>query len=326
MKYLSNDSLKIRAIFKIFNTVRKIFKIDKLGYEEYVNLQLSKKCEEHVLITGSYFMEPEIGKSEVKRKINNDKKLMELHPYILGCNFGPYFSELFYDEYKKMFLMAKSICFRDSYSYELFKDLNNVSWAPDVVFNLNTENTLSGDYYVISVINLKKDDNEKSLSYYELYVQKIAEIIIELKRINKKIVLMSFCDDQGDLKTIKDILSLLQNKDNIEVVSYNSLYMEKSLAIISKCKAIIATRFHAMILGFLYKKPTFPIIYNQKMKYVLKDLNYDKEFIDIKNLDKLEIKKVIDTLNDKNVFDITKTVIDAKNQFKDLDKIFAKRK
>lgn len=322
LKYFSNDIVIMKAIFKIFNTVKKIFKKERLGYDEYISIRLSKKCEEHVLITGSFFMEPETGKSEVERKINNDKKLLQLRPYILGCNFGPYFSELFYNEYKRMFSMAKSICFRDSYSYDLFMDLKNVSWAPDVVFNLNIENTFNGNYYIISVVNLKKDDNEKSLSYYDLYVKKLVEIITELKRINKKVVLMSFCDDQGDMKTIQDILILLNNKDNVEVLSYNSIFMEKSLEIISNCEAIIATRFHAMILGFLYKKPVFPIIYNRKMKYVLKDLNYDKEFIEIKDMHNLEVKKLINTLNDKNIFDIKQTIIDANNQFSDLDNVF----
>ena len=45
---------------------------------------------------------------------------------------------------------------------------------------------------------------------------------------------------------------------------------------------VIATRFHAMILGLAENKPVLPIIYSDKTINVLNDLNFEGEIIDLR--------------------------------------------
>ena len=35
--------------------------------------------------------------------------------------------------------LCDDVCFRDLYSYELFKDLSQVRYAPDIVFQMNVD-------------------------------------------------------------------------------------------------------------------------------------------------------------------------------------------
>ena len=38
---------------------------------------------------------------------------------------------------EKIFKICTDICFRDKYSYNLFKDIENVRYAPDYAFSYN---------------------------------------------------------------------------------------------------------------------------------------------------------------------------------------------
>lgn len=59
--------------------------------------------------------------------------------FVLGANFGPYKNMGFLNDYKKFFRRCKDVCFRDKYSYNLFKELKNVRYAPDIVFQLDLD-------------------------------------------------------------------------------------------------------------------------------------------------------------------------------------------
>src|SRR5690606_29245630 len=66
--------------------------------------------------------------------------------FFLGCNFGPYLDKSFRDTYAQIFAKSTDVCFRDSYSAELFSELSNVRQRPDIVFNLKFDK-----------VNLKKN-------------------------------------------------------------------------------------------------------------------------------------------------------------------------
>lgn len=89
--------------------------------------------------------------------------------YVLGSNFGPYNNKEYYNYYKNVFEKANDVCFSDKNSYEKFKDLKNVRWAPDIVFTLDTSN--------ISIKNNKK-------VYLLLIVQE--RIIANIKTVMRK--------------------------------------------------------------------------------------------------------------------------------------------
>ena len=62
-------------------------------------------------------------------KIVEEFEKKEKPVFILGANFGPYITQDFFDKYFFLFSKCHDICFRDSYSKELFKNLDNVRYC-----------------------------------------------------------------------------------------------------------------------------------------------------------------------------------------------------
>lgn len=271
------------------------------------SLQITKikKTECAILIGGSMFIE---NKSHIPSDLLMSKKY-----FILGSNFGPYHSEEYYKTMHNIFSKAEDVCFRDEYSYNLFKDLPNVRVAPDIVFSLNTDNlNLKEDNRVIiSVIDC---NNRKIENYKEQYESKIIEMIKMFQAKNYKITLMSFCKFEGDENAIERILTKVENVDKY----YYNGNIEEALNIIAESKIIVGTRFHANILGLVMNKTVIPIAYSDKTLNVLKDINFKGKVFDIRNMDDFDINSISDKdLNYK--CNVDKQKKEAKKHFEKLD-------
>ena len=107
-----------------------------------------------------------------------------------------------------------------------------------------------------------------------------------------KIVLMSFCKEQGDEIAINKILK--QIKDcNIEKYFYDG-NINEAVSIIASSSIIVGTRFHANILGILYNKTIIPIAYSDKTINVLKDMKYKGKIFDVREMSKFNVEKLTD--------------------------------
>ena len=125
------------------NTWTKILKKLKIKKFHSINFQ---KYDAGVYIGGSMFMESQTWKldyDKLRYLLNGFNKHSKPY-YILGCNFGPYSSKEYEEKYKTLFLKAEDICFRDRYSYEIFKELSNVRKRSDIVFQLKPKKVLLG--------------------------------------------------------------------------------------------------------------------------------------------------------------------------------------
>src|SRR5699024_6291298 len=265
--------------------------------------RLKRKVDAIVHIGGSIFME----NSNWKRRQLIRKNLFKKPYYVIGANFGPYKTDEFYQSYKSIFESYTDISFRDSYSYNLFKEMSNVRLADDVVFNLNPTIQETEKSIVISVIkpSYRKELVGKDNQYY----LRIKELIEEYTNKKYQVTLMSFCKHEGDLEAIHSIKKLLSNKTKINYFSYED-NIEDALNIIAKSEMIIATRFHAMILGWVYNKPTLPIVYSAKMTNVMNDVGYNGMYIDFTNLEDLQFNKVYEDLKTNSV-NISKQIADS---------------
>src|SRR5699024_4217930 len=99
--------------------------------------------------------------------------------------------------------------------------------------------------------------------------------------------------------------------------------IDEAIQIISSSRYMIATRFHAMILGWLHHKPTLPIAYSEKMTNVMNDVGYKGMYIDFTNLDDLQFDKVYDDLK-TNAVNISKQIENSEKHFKKLDEFLEK--
>ncbi|UJL45808.1 polysaccharide pyruvyl transferase family protein [Virgibacillus sp. NKC19-16] len=275
---------------------------------------IARKSDAIVHIGGSIFIQkgPWNG-------IPRDKQNFANKPYyVLGANFGPFHDQEYYKDHYELFKQYTDVCFRDSYSYELFKDLSNIRLADDIVFQLNKLQPVKVEKKII--ISIIKPSFRKELSGYdEIYYQRIKDIAVYFVEKGYQVTLMSFCEKEGDQEAVEEILQLIPDdtKNNVNKYFYR-FNLEEALDVIGSSSFVIATRFHAMILGWVYNKPVFPIAYSKKMNHVMKDLSYKGSYIDLKEINNLRPADVYESMN-TNYVNISDQAKDAENHFKKLD-------
>lgn len=294
----------------------------KCGYENYLYEYYRKKCDISITIGGSLFMQNsnwKNGISSFKLRAANYKK-----SYILGSNFGPYSDNEYLIQYREVFKEFTDICLRDKYSYNLFKDLKNIRMAPDIVFHINKKNEFKENTILISVI--KPSERKELIDIDEKYYNKIKDICIYGINKGYKINLMSFCRDEGDEEAIESIIKIIPKYyiKNINKYYYNG-NIEEALEVISKSRAVVATRFHAMILGYAFNKSVFPIIYSNKMKNVINDIDNNISYLELKSLDTIDVETIIKYLEKKNI-NIDEAKEKSLMHFEKLDKDLLKYK
>lgn len=305
--YAISNSYKSKDNLQIYKNTLKMRILNKLGLKEKVYID-SKDIS--VSIGGSMYIE---GLSPIERK-----KIYGNNPYyILGSNFGPYKTEEFYKKGYELFKNAEDVCVRDKYTYNLFKDLPNVRYAPDIVFTLDTSKIKISEEKkaIISVIDC---ENKLGKQYQEKYENMIKEMIKFFIDNGYKVALMSFCKRENDEIAIERILNNLDENTKQQVQKY--FYdgnVEEALNYFAQSQIIVGTRFHANILGLLLRKTVIPIIYSNKTSEFLKDIKFEGKTIDIKGDCKFNLTS--EDLKYKKY--VTKEIEKAQEQFKALDKL-----
>ena len=281
--------------------------LKKFELEKYV----ANRCDLVVSIGGSMYME--------NNDSTRDFSLGKNKHYILGINFGPYKTQEYYNNLYKVFEKAEDVCFREKYSYELFKNLPNVRYSSDIVFGMNTQNIkiTNRKRAIISIISCKyKFGNDK---YTENYEKKVIELIEFLLKKGYEICLMSFCKKEKDEEAIEQILNKLdeKTKNKVEKYYYNG-NIEEAISVLADSSLIVGSRFHANIIGLVLGKTIIPIIYSSKVLNTLENIKTDIKTIDIREISKFDINEITDEDLIKKI-DVKKQKEEAKKQFEKLD-------
>lgn len=297
---INKDALLFRIERKLFSTsnIKKFY------------MKLIGGIDTYIQIGGSFFMEENNWKINLKR--HNKFLNREIPYYLLGCNFGPYKSNEYIKEWKEQFKNYKDICFRDQKSLELFKDLENVRVSNDIVFSLKkyfNPQAIKKKRVSISVINL--ESREELNKFEEVYCKKIAEIARNFTEIGYEVVLLSFCKNEGDTIAANKIKNIIDR--DVEILEYNG-NIETYIKEIMESELLIATRFHAMILGLVYNIPILPLIYSNKMLTVLEDINFKGDIVNIDYIEHLDFELIKNISCNK--FDLPK----YEDMFKFLDR------
>ena len=276
----------------------------KIGFEKHI----INTCDIAVTLGGSMYME--------QNGSNPDYMLKNKKRYILGINFGPYKTQNYFENAKEEFKRAEDICFRDNYSYQLFKDLPNARVASDIAFGIDITNTKIQDSkrVVISVILCDKKENAE---YQQKYEDKIVELINYFTQIGYEITLMSFCKLEGDEKAIKNIIKKCDDKLNNKITTYSyNGNIQQALNVLANCKIIVGTRLHSNIIGMMLSKTVIPIIYSSKTSNILKDMDFKGTIIDLKSLNQIKVENI----NLEYKQDVEILIQNANKHFEILDK------
>ncbi len=297
---------------------------EKEGYtnvfENISNLVITNDMEDItfdaiVYIGGSIFIE---SSEESKLRVLQLKSEIiknNIPTYIIGANFGPYKTEQYFDIVKKEIISnVKAITFRDTYSYNLFKELPNVYYAPDVVFSLNADNIEKKDKKEIGISIIHHLEREDLKKNYSKYIDKLAEMSKHYIKLGYTVRFFSFCRYEKDMEAVKDVLKKFDANelDNVYISDYSG-DMNDMLKDIANLKLFVTTRFHSMVLGLKLNIPIIPICYTDKVKWVLDDIGFAKnKMYDFNTLDSLNYKQIPDVF-------VSEIFKNSAKQFKPLD-------
>lgn len=281
--------------------------------------QIMRQCDFTVQIGGSLFIETLFPENEINQ-FQKDVDSSESY-FLLGTNFGPFKNESFPIRMAEIFRQLNDICFREQYSYDLFKYLPNTSLAPDIVFGLDTiefDNNNNETHIIVSVINL---ENRPILTKFQNdYENKIVEISQKAISSNIRVTLMSFCQFEGDEIAIQRINKKLNGKAQMYFYKDN---LKEALCLLNTATGIVATRFHALILAWVFNCNVYPICYSAKMTNVLNDVNYPGYYSEMESIKYLETSKVFSQLLENKPFEIDKYKRESLSHFSNLDSILS---
>lgn len=309
----------LKVIDKNQALLNKLYNIWPSGFVRYINY-LKSKCNANVYIGGSIFIEY----PSWKQVLNWWDYQVDNFPfYVLGANFGPYQDEEYRNSMNDVFSKMKDICFRDKYSYELFKDNEKVRCAPDILFSQKIEKKDITKKIFVSLIDCDSKDEgsnnlDKIANKYDLAISKVLN---EYIKKDYEIVLVAFCEKEGDCLANDIILNKLEDKSNVRTITYDGFNRNEILDELASSEYVIGTRFHSIVLAMVANKPFFPIIYSKKTLNMLEDLNFKGKLIDIKEIDKIDFDYANENLKTNYIVDIEEYRKEAEKHYLYLDKV-----
>lgn len=221
--------------------------------------------------------------------------------FYISSNYGPYQTQEYFNLSRDTFKNCTDICFRDNYSYQLFKDIPTVRYAPDLIFNIETDHVVKKDTIGISIIDMSIRNN--LVQYEQKYVNCMIYNIVEYVKQGKEVYLFSFCKEENDEKAIENIINQIPKQYQEKV--YKIYYDGNIKEYIKKYKSMeymICCRFHAMILSIAFRQKMYILSYSKKINNVVKDLELVQKYMNIEDLE----KNTIISLKDFTVIDTNK--------------------
>lgn len=300
-------------------------KYNNLNYMNYnIDDLISQPIDEFdaiVYIGGSIFMEHAGGVERIKKlnELAQKCKQKDIPFCFISSNFGPYTTSKYKQETEKLLENITDICFRDKASYEEFKHIKTVRYAPDVVLSYDKKFDIKKDTVGISVINFKF---RKDLKHIEkMYYETIKNSIQNYVKQGKNVTLFSFCEYEGDEETIDNLINDLP-KEKIKIEKYRG-DTDKFIEAYASMEYCICSRFHAMILSLVYKQKVIVLSYSDKINNVIKDFGMNTEYINLREIEKVN---TIDMQRFKSTNLGENIINQSTEQFKKLNEIIEKNK
>ncbi len=263
--------------------------------ENMPNVSFGKVCDNlypTVTITGSGLMVN--SRASLKCEVKNLLLRREKSDFYIGCNIEPFKSRIAEFVIKQKLKSCKFISCRDKASLFWFSKnftKTKLTYHPDILFSMPDKLLLGTCSDAALGISVMKTGNEKTDMRF---VNDMADIIDRYTEGTKgKVFLFAFSmGSENDYELCKQIQNRAKHKDNTEIVCYFG-DGTKLLQSFAKLSRFIAVRFHSAVLAIKMGIPMYPILYRDKMRNLIKDLNYNIKGSDITAIDKDEIREFI---------------------------------
>lgn len=240
-----------------------------------------------LVVTGSGFMinTREALKTELRWFLTGH------HPgdYCLGCNIEPLDKPIKRFLIRKKLNQFKLITCRDRASYGWLRQNTRrpeIHCLPDILFALPEEwlpPVRHPDKLGISLMHRRGD--REDCPYYRAMAEAADEWI---RRTGKGVILMAFdTGKEDDLYACRAVQALMQFPDRTEIAAHtDGTQIPEAF---SRCEKIIGTRFHSMVLALRMGIPFYPLIFREKARNMLQDIQYPIPASDLDDIDKLSL-------------------------------------
>ena len=139
------------------------------------------------------------------------------------------------------------------------------------------------------------------------------------------LTISSFCKEEGDEESVERLrarMGIEEADSRVRNVFYNGKNEEEVLSAMASAEGIIASRFHAAILGLVAKRPVLPIVYSDKTLHVLEDIGFAGKVLDLRKGDTITFEDAQENFQKMQLPDVEKLAKEAEQHFAKLDEIF----
>lgn len=224
-----------------------------------------------IRLGGSLYME----RGDWRRNVQRDTELVEgaAKVFFLNGNFGPWRTREFLTTYERIFSRASDVTVRDSASREQLAAVPQVRLAPDMLFTVPGPGPgVPRSGVVVSVIDLT--GREGLDAYRDGYEEAMAHLVEDLVASGAgPVTLVSFCPSEGDEEAVGRVVGRLPEPAAASVSTH--CYrgdLAAVLAVLRGAGTVVATRFHAMVLGLANGSAVCCVEYSEKVSNALADL------------------------------------------------------
>ena len=219
------------------------------------------------------------------------------HPgdYCLGCNIEPLNDPI------KQFLISRKL---NKFKFITCRDQASCRWLrrntrkpevhclPDILFSLPEEwIPRVGERNMLGISLMHRAGDKEDCPYYRT----MAEIADEwVSKTGKDVLLMAFdTGKEDDLFACRAVQALMQHSHRAEIVAHHN--GTEIPAAFARCEKIIGARFHSVVLALRMGIPLYPLIFRQKIRNLLKDIQYSFPIGDLDDIDKTALCDFIST-------------------------------
>ena len=209
------------------------------------------------------------------------------HPgdYCLGCNIEPLNNPV------KRFLISRKL---NKFKLITCRDQVSCSWLrrntrkpeihclPDIVFSLPEEWIPKGERSgMLGISLMHRAGDREDCAYYRAMAEAADEWI---RQTGKGVILLALdTGKEDDLFACHAVRKLMCSPELTQIAAHRE--GTEIPAAFARCEKIIGARFHSMVLALRMGIPFFPIIYREKMRNLIRDLDYPITGCEIDRID-----------------------------------------
>ena len=210
--------------------------------------------------------------------------------FCLGCNMEPL------DDPVKRFLIGrkmnkfKLITCRDSASYDWLRRHTRrpvIHRLPDLLFSIPDEwLPVQNKPDKLGISLMHRTGDREDCAYYRTMANLADEWVRET---GKNVILMAFdTGREDDLFACNAVSALMEHPENVQIAVHQDCTQIPEA--FSHCEKIIAGRFHAMVLALRMQIPVYPMIFREKGRNLLKDLEFPYDYCGMDDIDTASLR------------------------------------